>query len=96
MSPELRGQYLAYSEALTSQGGRVWLERVIPDLIAGQRQQLDDLPIFGADDKVRVHRSNITMLQNIEKTLREVIAAVDKMIAEKQGQKDDAPPEDSA
>jgi hypothetical protein len=69
---------------------------VIPDLIAGQREQLDALPIFGADDKVRVHRSNITMLENIEKTLRGVIDAVDKLIAEKQANKTDEPPQDSA
>lgn len=69
---------------------------MIPDLIAGQREQLDSLPIFGADDKVRVHRSNIVMLQNIEKLLRDVVDAVDKLIAEKQANKTDEPASDTA
>lgn len=96
MDPQVRAQYLAYSAALTSEGGRLWINRVIPDLIAGERDTLDALPIFDADDKVRVRRSNITMLQNIEKTLRQFIASVDEVIADKQKTKEDELPEDSA
>lgn len=69
---------------------------MIPDLIEGQREQLDKLPIFGADDKVRVHRSNIVMLQNIEETLQSTLRKVDALLADKQKNTDEEPPEDSA